>query len=131
MTVMTYFIRDETTEAYYYHFGAVGSLELDGKPDADVDLFVQSLHTGLEYISCLVRFSRVFFGLGQLVLATGLYMGGILPVWFVSYTLLLGVAAILLTMAAPDKLHLYKPVFHLNALWMLLTGIVIVSGMMN
>jgi len=43
----------------------------------------------------------------------------------------LGAAAILLTMIAPGKLHLYKPVFHLNALWILLTGIAILSGIMN
>jgi hypothetical protein len=118
-------------EAYYYHFGAFGSLELDGKSDTDVDVFIQQLHTGLEYISCLVRFSRVFFGLGQCVLAAGLLMGNILPVWFIGYTFLVGAAAILLTMIAPDKLHLYKPVFHLNALWLLFTGVVILSGIMK
>jgi len=118
-------------EAYYYHFGGFGSLELDGKSDTDVDMFIQQLHTGLEYISCLVRFSRVFLGLGQCVLAAGLLLENILPVWFICYTFLLGAAAILLTMIAPAKLHLYKPVFHLNALWILLTGIIILSGIMN
>lgn len=118
-------------EAYYYHFGAIGSLELNVESDTDVESFIQQLYTGLEYNSCLVRFSRVFFGLGQCILAAGLLKGNVLPVWFISYTFLLGAAAILLTMIAPGKLHLYKPVFHLNALWLLLTGVMILSGTMN
>jgi len=116
-------------EAFYYHFGAFGSLELDGKSDADAEAFIKQLYTGLEYTSCLVRFSRVFFGLGQCIFAAGLLKGNVLPVWFIGYTFLLGAAAIILTMMAPGKLHLYKPIFHLNALWVFLTGVVILSGM--
>jgi hypothetical protein len=41
---------------------------------------------------------------------------------------LAGVAAMALTMAFPDNLSWYRPVFHVLALWLLATGVVVFRG---
>lgn len=109
--------------AFYYHFAAWGSADMHGKPAAEVQAFIDELRVPTEYVTCLVRFSRVFFGLGQLVLAAGLIYAGILPAWLVAAGGLLGAAAMSLTMALPDNLEYYNPLFHLNALWLAAMGI--------
>ena len=110
--------------AFYYHFGAWGSMDMDGQPDDTVQEFVDSLHVTTEYVTCLVRFGRVFIGVGHLVLAVGLLLpGAVWPLWLVGWGALLGAAGMGLTMGLPDDLALYRPVFHLNALWLTAMGI--------
>lgn len=112
-------------QAFYYHFGAWGALGARGKTPADMEGFVVSLSVTTEYVTCLVRFSRVFFGLGQVVLAIALLAGGLLPVWIGVAAALLGLAAMVVTMGLPDNLGLYRPVFHLNCLWLVGIGITV------
>ncbi len=70
-------------------------------------------------MTCLVRFGRVFIGVGQLTLVIGLSLStGVWPIWLLGAGGLLGVAG----MGLPDKLRLYQPVFHLNALWLASLG---------
>jgi len=107
--------------AFYYHFGVWGALESRKTADAGVDL-VESLHLPTHYVTCLVRFGRVFCGLGLTVLAMGLLRGEVLPWWVGGGAAGLGVAAMALTMALPDHWALYTPVFHLQALWLGATG---------
>ena len=98
---------------------------MQGKSDDAKASFVDSLQVTTEYVTCLVRFGRVFFGLGQLVLAFGFWALGA-PIWVSVATGLLGVAAMALTMGLPDELDYYHPVFHLNALWFLVAGLSLV-----
>lgn len=114
--------------AFYYHFGAWGAIDMAGKSETAVREFVDSLKNDTEYVTCLVRFGRVFLGLGQLVLAVGLLRGRILPRWLAGAAALLGVAAMAITMAFPDDLEYYRPVFHLNAAWLLAAGIVVLRS---
>ena len=107
--------------AFYYHFGVWGALETRKAPEGATDL-VKSLHVPTHYVTCLVRFGRVFCGLGLTVLAVGLLRGEVLPWWVGGGAALLGVAAMALTMALPDNWALYTPVFHLQALWLAATG---------
>ena len=109
-------------QAFYYHFGAWGAIAVDGKTQDERKEFVANLWVSTEYITCLVRFGRVFFGLGQAVLAAGLLCGGLLPSWLGITAAILGVAAIALTMGLPDSLELYKSIFHLNAIWLAAVG---------
>ena len=88
-------------QAFYYHFGAWGALDMDGKPAEETSRFVSSLQVTTEYVTCLVRFGRVFFGLGQVVLAVGLWQIGV-PIWVSAGAALLGVAAMAITMGLPD-----------------------------
>jgi hypothetical protein len=108
--------------AFYYHFGAWGAIALDGQPAANAAALVESLRVPPEYVTCLVRFGRVFLGLGLTVLAVGLWAGAGVRRWLAASAAALGVAAMAVTMAFPDALELYRPIFHLNALWLLATG---------
>ncbi|MCH7687079.1 MAG: hypothetical protein IH899_10430 [Planctomycetes bacterium] len=54
--------------AFYYHHGAWGALEMQGKSEQQILAFVESLRVDTEYVTCLVRFGRVFTGLGLLLL---------------------------------------------------------------
>ena len=113
--------------AFYYHFGAWGALDMKGKPPEAVQEFVASLKVSTEYVTCLVRFGRVFFGFGQLALAAGLLLGGATPAWVAISAAVLGIAAMAITMGLPDNLEYYHPVFHLTALWLLGTGVAILN----
>jgi hypothetical protein len=115
-------------EAFYYHHGAWGALELKGKPVEAALAFVDALRVDTEYVTCLTRFGRVFGGLGLTVLACGALRWKLLPAWLGGVAALTGLAAMGLTMAFPDNLSWYRPVFHVIALWLLAAGIVIVRG---
>ena len=111
--------------AFYYHFGAWGSVDMEGKSNEAIQRFVDSLRVSTEYVTCLVRFGRVFIGVGQIVLAIGLLLQtGPWPPWLVGWGGLLGVVGMVLTMGLPDDLSLYRPVFHLNALWLAAFGVI-------
>ena len=116
--------------AFYYHHGAWGAIELNGKGAEDIQAFILNLRVDTEYATCLVRFGRVFSGLGLLVLGLGFLKWKLLPVWVGGVAVLIGLAAMALTMGLPDHLSLYAPIFHLKAIWLTCTGIVILkSGM--
>ncbi len=111
--------------AFYYHHGAWGALEMSRQSFQGVPEHIAALRIDTEYVTCLVRFARVFFGFGLVVLAAGLLRWGILPKAIAGAAALLGVAGMALTMAFPDELTWYVPVFHLNCLWLLTTGLVV------
>ena len=111
--------------AFYYHHGAWGAMELDGRTTEDVLRFVDSLRLDTEYVTCLVRFGRVFSGLGLLILGFGLRRWRLLPGWVAWPAVFLGLAAMGLTMLWPDRMALYQPVFHLKAAWLAAAGLAI------
>ncbi len=114
--------------AFYYHFGAWGSLDMHGRSAGEVEAFVASLRLDTEYVTCLVRFGRVFTGLGLLVLGWGLIRWGLVPAWAGVWAILHGLAAMSVTMFWPDDLWLYTPLFHENALWLAVMGVLLWRG---
>ena len=46
----------------------------------------------------------------------------------IGVAVLMGLAAMALTMLLPDHMSLYLPVFHVHSLWLLATGTVILRG---
>ena len=114
--------------AFYYHFGAWGALEMHGKSAEAVSGFLASLKVGTEYVTCLVRFGRVFGGFGLLVLGFGLLAWKVLPAWTGIIAMVIGVAAMAITMGLPDDVDLYLPVFHLHALWLAAVGFVLLRS---
>lgn len=114
--------------AFYYHHGAWGAIQMAGQSSEALGIHVDSLRNDTEYVTCLVRFGRVFFGLGLVVLAAGLLKWKVVPPVIGGGAALLGIAAMALTMAFPDNMEFYVPVFHLNSLWLLATGIVVLRS---
>lgn len=118
-------------KAWYYHYAVWGGLEVQGRPAdegvAEARRLAERLDLTTHYVTCLTRFGRVFFGLGQVVLAAGLWGGAVLPDWWALAAAILGVAAMALTMLLPDHLHLFRPVFHLNTLWLVAGGAVLLG----
>lgn len=97
---------------------------MEGKDDATIRGFVDSLRVSTEYVTCLTRFGRVFLGVGQVVLMVGLLLPDAMwPMWLVGAGGILGLIGMGLTMGLPDDLSLYRPVFHLNALWLVAMGV--------
>src|SRR5262245_34438741 len=111
--------------AFYYHHGAWGALQLAGKPSEQAKLFADSLLIDTEYVTCLVRFGRVFTGLGMVTLAGGLLAWRVLPAWVGVTAGLIGLAAMAITMGKPDQLHLFMPVFHCFSAWLAATGVAV------
>jgi hypothetical protein len=114
--------------AFYYHHGVWGAVELDGKSAEEIHRFVANLLVDTEYVTCLVRFGRVFSGLGWLVLGWGLVKWKLLPQWIGILAALIGLAAMALTMGLPDDLSFYLPVFHIQAAWLVSVGVAILRS---
>jgi len=114
--------------AFYYHHGAWGALKLAGASPQAAQAFVDDLRVDTEYVTCLVRFGRVFGGLGLVVFAWGILRYGILPRWSGASAGIIGLAAMALTMGLPDHLSYYVPVFYALVLWMLATGVALWRG---
>lgn len=114
--------------AFYYHHGAWGALELRGKSADDAARFVEALRVDTEYVTCLVRFGRVFSGLGFVLVGSGLIKGRMLPAWLGGCTIALGAAGMGVTMLLPDRMELYLPVFHAGAAWLAGMGVVVLRG---
>jgi hypothetical protein len=112
-------------EAFYYHHGAWGSIQLAGKSPAEIQAFIDALRVDTEYVTCLTRFGRVFGGVGLVLIAWGLLRQRILPAVLPLVLGLVGLASIALTMGLPDQLSWYEPIFHVLCLWLLTVGIVI------
>jgi len=110
--------------AFYYHHGAWGALQTEGQSPETIRLFVESLRTDTEYVTCLIRFGRVFLGLGLVVLALGFLKWKVFPLLISAPAILLGLAGMALSMGFPNNLEYYVPVFHLNSAWLLTMGIV-------
>lgn len=113
--------------AFYYHHGVWGAVETEGKSPVQLRAFVDALRVDTEYVTCLVRFGRVFSGLGLTVLAWGLLQWRVLPAWVGFTAGLIGLTAMALTMGLPDRLTLYTPVFHATVAWLAVTGLVILG----
>jgi hypothetical protein len=114
--------------AFYYHHGVWGAIESAGKSAEEMQAFVAALRADTEYVTCLVRFGRVFSGLGLVAIAWGARLAKTLPPWAAALAGLIGLAAMAVTMGLPDDLHLYAPVFHSLSLWLAAVGVVILRG---
>jgi len=110
--------------AFYYHFGAWGSIDMDGKSNEEIQEFIASLRVSTEYITCWIRFGRIFIGVGQVVFVLGLLLqAGPWPLWLVVTGGVLGVSGIALTLEWPDNLDYYKPLFYLDVMWLATLGV--------
>ena len=108
--------------AFYYHFGAWGAGLTTGQSTAEVQQFIETLRLSNEYVTCLVRFGRVFSGVGLLLVGIALVKWKILNRGVGGLAVFIGCASIAITMGLPDDLETYIPIFHVKAIWLALMG---------
>ena len=117
--------------AYFYNFGAWGVGETAGKTAMEIEAFVNDILYTNQYVTCFIRFGRVFSGVGLVLLGFAFikwHMVSKLLGWF---TALLGLAAMVVIMGIPDNFEIYKPLFHVKLLWLVAMGAVILKNGIN
>ncbi len=109
--------------AYYYNYGAWGVGQTAGKSPVEIQEFMDNILYTNQYVTCFVRFGRIFSGVGLVLLGAGLLKWKIVKPWLGGFTILLGVAAMAIILSIPDYFEVYKPLFHVKSLWLLLMGV--------
>ena len=113
--------------AYFYNFGAWGVGQTDGKSAAEVQEFVADILFTNQYVTCFIRFGRIFSGVGLVLLGYGFIKWKIVSTWLGWFTVLLGLVAMGIILLIPDNYEIYKPVFHIKVLWLLMMGVVLLK----
>jgi len=109
--------------AYYYNFGAWGVGQTAGKSPTEVQEFMDNILYTNQYVTCFVRFGRIFSGVGLVLLGYGLIKWKIVGQWLGWFTVLLGLVAMGIILAIPDNFEIYKPVFHIKVIWLVAMGV--------
>ncbi len=113
--------------AYFYNFGAWGVGETAGKSVVELQEFMHDILFTNQYVTCFIRFGRVFSGVGLVLLGIGFVKWNILSKWLGWFTVLLGLAAMGIIMGIPDNYDIYKPLFHVKVIWLVMMGIVLLT----
>lgn len=113
--------------AYFYNFGAWGVGQTAGKSASEIKEFVDNILFTNQYVTCFIRFGRIFSGVGLVLLGFGFVKWKIVSTWLGWFTVILGVVAMGIILAIPNNFEIYKPIFHIKALWLLAMGVVILT----
>lgn len=111
--------------AYFYNHGAWGVGQTAGKSAEEIQEFMDKLLFTNQYVTCFIRFGRVFSGVGLVLLGAGLVKWNIVSKWLGWFTVLLGLVAMGIIMGIPENFEIYKPVFHVKVIWLVMMGVVI------
>jgi len=114
--------------AYFYNFGAWGVGMTAGKSAAEIQEFMDSILSTNQYVTCFFRFGRIFSGVGLVLLGFGLLKWKNVGAWLGWFTVLLGLAAMVIILSIPEHWDIYKPLFHVKVIWLLLMGIFILKN---
>lgn len=113
--------------AYFYNFGAWGVGKTAGLTAIEITEFMDSILFTNQYVTCFIRFGRIFSGVGLVLLGYAFIKWQLVSTWLGSFTMLLGFVAMGIILAIPDNFEVYKPVFHMKALWLLTMGVMILK----
>lgn len=117
--------------AFYYNYGAWGvGMTMDKSPE-EVSSFMNDILYTNQYVTCFVRFGRIFSGVGLVILGAALVKWNIVKSWLGYFTIALGLVAIGIILAIPEYYEYYKPVFHVKSLWLVIMGIYILRQGVN
>lgn len=111
--------------AYFYNYGAWGVGQTAGKSASEIKEFVDNILFTNQYVTCFIRFGRIFSGVGLVLLGFGFVKWKIVGTWLGWFTAILGVVAMGIILAIPNNFEIYKPIFHVKAIWLLAMGVVI------
>jgi len=113
--------------AYFYNYGAWGVGQTAGKSASEIKEFVDNILFTNQYVTCFIRFGRIFSGVGLVLLGFGFVKWKIVGTWLGWFTVLLGLVAMGIILAIPNNYEIYKPIFHVKVIWLLSMGIVILK----
>lgn len=108
--------------AFYYNFGAWGVGKTAGLNPDEITVFMDSILSTNQYVTCFIRFGRIFSGVGLVLLGYAFIKWKLLSAWLGWYTMILGFVAMGIILSIPDNFEIYKPVFHIKVLWLLAMG---------
>ena len=117
--------------AFYYNFGAWGIGQTAGKSAAEIQEFMAGTLFTNQYVTCFVRFGRIFSGVGLVLLGAGFVKWKIVDKWLGWFTVLLGLTAMVIILAIPEYYEVYKPIFHVKAIWLAVMGVFILLKGIN
>ncbi len=117
--------------AYFYNFGAWGVGQTAGKSAAEIQQFVNDILFTNQYVTCFIRFGRVFSGVGLVLLGYGFIKWNIVSKWLGWFTALLGLTAMVIIMGIPDNFEIYRPLFHILVIWLISMGVVLLKQGVN
>ena len=117
--------------AFYYNFGAWGVGKTAGKSAEEINLFMESILYTNQYVTCFVRFGRIFSGVGFVLLGIGFLKWNIVEKGIAWFSILFGLAAMLVILLIPEYFEYYKPLFHVKVIWLLAMGYVLLKKGIN
>jgi hypothetical protein len=109
--------------AYFYNFGAWGVGKTAGLSSDELTQFMDSILYTNQYVTCFIRFGRIFSGVGLVLLGYAFIKWKLLSTWLGWFTMLLGAVAMGIILSIPDNFEIYKPVFHIKVIWLLAMGV--------
>lgn len=108
--------------AYFYNHGAWGVGQTAGMSSAEVDEFMEKLLFTNQYVTCFIRFGRIFSGVGLIILGAGFVKWKMFNTPISWFTIILGLIAMCIILFIPDNFEIYKPVFYVKVVWLLAMG---------
>lgn len=114
--------------AFYYNYGAWGVGMTDGKSAEEIQQFMDNILFTNQYVTCFMRFGRIFSGVGLVLLGAGLVKWKLMSSWLGWFTILLGLVAVGIILFIPEYFEYFKPMFHVKALWLAVMGVVLLKN---
>lgn len=113
--------------AFYYNFGAEGVGKTAGMSAAEIQDYLKEIRSTNQYVTCYTRFGRIFSGVGFILLGAALVKWKIVSSWLGWFTIIFGLVAMCLILFIPVNFEIYKPLFHIKALWLAIMGTYILT----
>jgi len=117
--------------AFYYNFGAWGVGKTAGLSATEIQEFIDDILFTNQYVTCFIRFGRIFSGVGFVLLGAAFLKWNLVSKWLGWFTVLFGLAAMGIILGIPDNFEIYKPLFHVKVLWLLVMGIRLLTKGIN
>lgn len=113
--------------AFYYNFGAWGVGKTAGLSAEEVEEFMNGVLFTNQYVTCFIRFGRIFSGVGFVLLGYAFLKWNLVSKWLGWFTTIFGVAAVAVILSIPDNFEVYKPLFHIKVLWLVAMGVMLLK----
>ncbi len=117
--------------AYFYNHGAWGVGQTAGMSPDEMKEFMNNLLFTNQYVTCFIRFGRIFSGVGLVLLGFAFVKWNIVSTWLGWFTALLGLVAMGVILGIPDNFEIYKPIFHVKVIWLVMMGVVLLRQGVN